>query len=682
MDRHPRRGNYSLRNGSLKSFTAADGLSNNIVRCFYEDKSGAIWVGTSSGLNRIKNGIIKSVLPEDGLFDDPVFSILEDREQNFWMSCNKGVYYINLNELNDFLDGKTDKVISTGFGKSDGMINSECNGTAQPAGFRDNRGRLWFPTIKGVVSIDPGNMAGNNVIPPVVIEKIIVDDSSYNHDGITEIEAGSEKFEFHYTALSFQIPKRVEFKYMLEGFDDDWIKAGNRRIAYYTNIPPGDYTFKVIAANNDGLWNEEGAKAEIDYAAYFYETVWFWILISGALLFTGFRIYRFQINKMKAHNAEIRKQYEESEKHKKLLTEKENILKEQIKKTETAMNELGAEKKYLAESVEKLLNEIEKFSSGDLTVEISSGNNDDIGKLYSGFNKAVAGIRSMLESVRGAVDETINSNNLITEQTGQIAEGIRKQNEESEAVASSVEEMTVSIHQTTENAEAAANNAKEAVGFARESGDIILSTIDGMNRIGDIVLNSSEVISTLGERSNEIGQIIQVINDIADQTNLLALNAAIEAARAGEQGLGFAVVADEVRKLAERTTRATKEISTMIQNIQKNTSEAVESISLGKTEVEKGKELAGRANDALRKIISNSENITAIIEQVASATEQQSVTSNEISKNIDEISNVSRNSAIFVDEIVESIEHHVKSTEEIQKLVAQFNVKKLARHNN
>ncbi|MCL6097096.1 MAG: methyl-accepting chemotaxis protein, partial [Bacteroidetes bacterium] len=172
--------------------------------------------------------------------------------------------------------------------------------------------------------------------------------------------------------------------------------------------------------------------------------------------------------------------------------------------------------------------------------------------------------------------------------------------------------------------------------------------------------------------SNEIGEIVQVIDDIADQTNLLALNAAIEAARAGEQGRGFAVVADEVRKLAERTTKATKEIATMIRQIQKDTEGAVVSMNEGTTEVEKGKVLADKAGHALKQIISGAEEVVDISTQVAAASEEQSSAAEQISRNIESISSVTNQSASGVQQIARAAEDLNRMTVNLQDLIARF----------
>ena len=253
-----------------------------------------------------------------------------------------------------------------------------------------------------------------------------------------------------------------------------------------------------------------------------------------------------------------------------------------------------------------------------------------------------------------------------------MAAGAQEQSSQTTEVAAAVEQMTKTIYETTKNTGQAAEASKNAGKVAKEGGNIVEETIIGMNRISDVVTKSAETVQELGKSSNQIGEIVQVIDDIADQTNLLALNAAIEAARAGEQGRGFAVVADEVRKLAERTTKATKEIATMIKQIQKDTAEAVISMQTGKNEVNNGKQLALKAGDALTEIISGADKVVDIVTQVASASEEQSSASEQISKNIESISSVTQQSASGVQQIAHASEDLNRLTLNLQELIAQF----------
>ena len=354
-----------------------------------------------------------------------------------------------------------------------------------------------------------------------------------------------------------------------------------------------------------------------------------------------------------------------------LINEKAGI----EKKVEIAVKESEEQKKYLADSVSKILHQMEKFSQGDLTVNLrSEREGDDIALLCEGFNKSVTNIRDMILQVGEAVQATASASAQISSSTEEMAAGAQEQKIQSAEVASAVEEMSKTIVETTQNAGMASEKSEQAGEIALNGGNDVRSTIEGMNRIAEVVKNSAEIVKELGKNSNEIGEIVQVINDIADQTNLLALNAAIEAARAGEQGRGFAVVADEVRKLAERTTKATKEIANMIKTIQNDTTGAVTAIEKGTQEVEKGKLLAGNAGETLNKIISSSSEVVDVINQVAAASEQQSRAAEQISKNIEGINNVTHETALGIQQVAQAAEDLNRLTENLQDLVNRFKV--------
>ncbi len=338
------------------------------------------------------------------------------------------------------------------------------------------------------------------------------------------------------------------------------------------------------------------------------------------------------------------------------------------------ISEIKNQQNYLSDKVEEMLKEMNKFAKGDLTVELRVEKEDQIGKLYKGFNSSVKNIGDLIGKVTEAVQATASAANQISSSTEEMAAGAQEQSSQATEVAGAVEEMTKTIYETTKNTGQATEASKNSGKVAKEGGKVVEETIHGMNRIAEVVKKSAETVQALGKSSDQIGEIVQVIDDIADQTNLLALNAAIEAARAGEQGRGFAVVADEVRKLAERTTKATKEIATMIKQIQKDTSGAVESMEQGTKEVEIGKQLAEKAGASLQEIIHGAEKVVDIVSQVAAASEEQSSASEQISKNIESISSVTQQSASGIQQIAHASEDLNRLTLNLQELIAQFKV--------
>lgn len=271
-----------FQDGQFTNYTTENGLSHNYVRDIYEDADGTLWIGTyGGGLNRFREGRFVPITAEDGLYDNIVSRILEDDRGNFWMSCNRGIYRVRRRELNDFADGKGDSITCVSYGVGDGMKTSECNGGSQPAGWKTLDGRLWFPTIKGVVVVDPSRI--NRRPPPVHIEQMLIEKKPVDLQPGVEILPGSGNLEIHYTGLCFTAPEKVRFKYRLEGYDRAWVDAGARRTAYYTHLPPGNYRFQVIAANNDGVWNLKGASFRFALLPPFWRTWWFIALTLSGL---------------------------------------------------------------------------------------------------------------------------------------------------------------------------------------------------------------------------------------------------------------------------------------------------------------------------------------------------------------------------------------------------------------
>lgn len=322
---------------------------------------------------------------------------------------------------------------------------------------------------------------------------------------------------------------------------------------------------------------------------------------------------------------------------------------------------------------------LQEISSGDLRSRMVGEYKGDFLKIKTSINELAESFNSALVNVSQAVEATASASAQISASSEEMAAGAQEQSSQASEVAVAVEQMTKTIFETSQNSTQATEASKNAGRFAKEGGNVVAETIRGMEIISEVVNHSAKTVHDLGKSSDQIGEIVQVINDIADQTNLLALNAAIEAARAGEQGRGFAVVADEVRKLAERTTTATKEIAVMIKQIQKDTNEAVNSMQKGTSEVERGKVLAEKAGKSLEEIISGTQIVEDIINQVAAASEEQSATSDQISKNITSISNVTQESASGIEQIAKASEDLNHLTINLQELITQFKLEEIGR---
>ncbi len=326
----------------------------------------------------------------------------------------------------------------------------------------------------------------------------------------------------------------------------------------------------------------------------------------------------------------------------------------------------------LLKPVEESSHVLAAMAGGDLTSRMSGEYLGDHRVLKDSVNTVGASLERAIKDVAEAVSATASASMQISSSAEELAAGVNQQSAQAEEVSTAVEEMSTTIRENSLNAKAAAETADTSRRAAEEGGRVVEATVGGMRRIAEVVNHSAETVKELGRSSNQIGEIIAVIDDIADQTNLLALNAAIEAARAGDQGRGFAVVADEVRKLAERTTKATKEIAAMIRKIQSDTSGAVESMKKGTVEVESGITLADKAGTSLGEIVKISKTVTDMVSQIAGASEEQSTTSDQISKNIIGINSVTSQTAAGTEQIARAAEDLSRLTENLQGLVSRF----------
>lgn len=293
------RGEYSV-------FGTVDGMADYWVSAIYDDHRGSLWFGSANGgLTRYSNGRFTAYSAKSGLFSNEIYCVLGDARGDLWLGSSRGIEHIARADLDGYAAGTLPAMSSHVYSMVDGMKSDACFDEWQPAGIRATDGRLWFSTKKGAVMIDPGAFKRNEVVPPVRIEKVVVEQRTVAPEQKLVFEPGTKNLEFHYTALSFLVPERTLFKYKLEGYDRDWVEAGTRRAAYYTSLPPGNYRFRVIACNNDGLWNEDGADIGVILTPHFYETYWFTVLVAGVILALIVLIVKMRLRTLQRREKEL-----------------------------------------------------------------------------------------------------------------------------------------------------------------------------------------------------------------------------------------------------------------------------------------------------------------------------------------------------------------------------------------
>ncbi len=286
---------------AFTNYTVQQGLSNNTVTAIAQDTGGTLWLGTNGGgLNRLNNGTIKSFPWSSQGLPGTIYGMLEDAAGRLWLSSKTGIFRVSIAELNSYASGTAHAITVAAYGTVDGMNIRECSGGGHPAAWKLADGSLWFATLDGVSFLNPAHMPENRVPPPVVIEKVLVDDHVRSLDRGLTVKPGANRLEFQYAGLSFVAPQKVEYRYQLEGFDRGWIEAGSRRAAFYTNLPPGNYRFRVLAANNDGVWNTAGASFGLRLMPHYYQTWWFYSALALALLVLGYLVYRWRVLEVEA----------------------------------------------------------------------------------------------------------------------------------------------------------------------------------------------------------------------------------------------------------------------------------------------------------------------------------------------------------------------------------------------
>jgi len=313
------RGVCVFENGRFRAITDKDGLAHNMVQSIYAGPDGSMWVATRHGLTRIKDGRFVTYRASMGLNADHVYGMVADSHGDLWMGCSRGVFRVRQAELDAFAEGRTQTIVSDSFGVEHGMRSTEAAVGYFPTIARGRDGRLWFATTDGVSVVAPIQLEKNALAPPVHVDEVSINGVEYDLTQAAEAPPGSGDLVFRYAGLSFAEPSRVRFKVRLDPYDRDWIDVGNLRLKQYTNIPPGRYHFRVIAANSDGIWNETGATFELRLLPHFHQTIWFYALVAAAAAAAIFGVHRWRVRRFEQNERELQARVEQATAHIKTL---------------------------------------------------------------------------------------------------------------------------------------------------------------------------------------------------------------------------------------------------------------------------------------------------------------------------------------------------------------------------
>ena len=290
--------------GRWTSLTTRDGLPGNYVTALFAGGKGDLWAATRGGLARIRNGRVASLTAAQGLFDDALMTAQPGDDGWIWMGSNRGLFAAPLDEIEELFAGRRSRVAARSLGLEDGLRSVEVNHSGSSS-LKDPDGHLWFATRAGVAILAPAQQHRNPLPPPVAIEEVVADGRTLPAHGPWRLAAGTRRLDFHYTALSFASVPATVLRHRLEGFDPDWVAAKPDRTISYTSLPHGQYRFRVIAANSDGIWNQEGAAVDFEIEPQIYETSWFRALVVLLFAFAGPYFYFARVRRLRLRQGEL-----------------------------------------------------------------------------------------------------------------------------------------------------------------------------------------------------------------------------------------------------------------------------------------------------------------------------------------------------------------------------------------
>src|SRR5882724_504782 len=398
-----------VKGGSFEQWTQSDGLADYQARWLSEDSDGTIWAGLANGIARIRRREIRNIRRENGLFDANISAFVPDDRGNFWVDSNRGIFRVTRASLNDCADGKTNRVDCVSYDDPASVKPGDKYDQEQSA-CKTQDGRIWFPSSRGVIMIDPANVSIDRLPPPVHVDGIRANGREVvETNGIIRIPPGRGELEFQYTALSYVTPRNIQFRYQLEGYDQQWVEADTRRLAAYNNLKPGRYTFRVVACNADNVWNENGASVEIQLRPHFYQTAWFYLLNGSLVLASLAGIYAWRVNALKSRERMLKLRVEERTAE---LSEANTALTDEVLHRKRAQVEIEDKKTLLENEIEerkRMQSEVERVHKQLMDASREAGQAEvatsvlhNVGNVLNSVNVSVSVIGDRLRGLRVA----------------------------------------------------------------------------------------------------------------------------------------------------------------------------------------------------------------------------------------------------------------------------------------